>query len=175
MELATQKQISFILKLDQTKKEEELKDLTIKDASIMIKKLLKAQDKQKPKAKAKEKVNKFGVKVGDLYSASWGYDQTNIDFFQVVELVGETMVRVKEVIPVMTEENTKGYSMARDVKFENTNKLLEPVKRSVFIKDQEKGDLKKIKQWGSETYFSISSFANAYKYNGEQLYESWYA
>lgn len=175
MELATQKQISFILKLDQTKKEEELKDLTIKDASIMIKKLLKAQGKQKPKAKAKEKVNKFGVKVGDLYYASWGYDQTNIDFFQVVELVGETMVRVKEVIPVMIEENTEGYSMARDVKFENTNKLLEPVKHSVFIKDQEKGDLKKIKDYGSSLFFSISSYANAHKYNGEKLYESWYA
>lgn len=26
------------------------------------------------------------VKVGDIYYASWGYDQTNIDFFEVVGL-----------------------------------------------------------------------------------------
>jgi hypothetical protein len=171
MELATQKQVSFILKLDQTKKEEDLKELTIKDASIMIRKLLKEQ--KEPKAKAKEKVNKYGVKVGDLYSASWGYEQTNVDFFQVVELVGETMVRVKEVMPVIVETKEYG-AMSRTAKYKNTNELLEPVKCSVFIKDQEKGDLKKIKVWGSETYFGVSSFTDAYKYKGENLYESWY-
>ena len=173
MELATQKQIDFILKLDATKKQEELKDLTIKDASIMIRKLLKEQKEPKAKAKAKAKANKFGVKVGDLYSASWGYEQTNVDFFQVVELVGETMVRVKEVMPVMVETEEYG-AMSRTAKYKNTNELLTPVKSSVFIKDQEKGDLKKIKEWGDETYFNLSSFASAYKYKGESLYESWY-
>lgn len=28
--------------------------------------------------------NKHGVKVGDLFYTSWGYDQTNIEWFQVV-------------------------------------------------------------------------------------------
>lgn len=27
-----------------------------------------------------------GVKVGDFFSSSWGYDQTNIDFYKVVEV-----------------------------------------------------------------------------------------
>ena len=170
MELATQKQISFILKLDETKKEEDLKSLTVKEASIMIRKLLNQPKKKEAK---KEKVNKYGVKVGDLFSSSWGYEQTNVDFFQVVELVGETMVRVKEVMPVIVEEKNIS-CMSKDVRYKNTNELLDPVKHSVFIKDQEKGDLKKIKVWGSEAYFGIASFADAYKYKGEMLYESSY-
>lgn len=37
-----------------------------------------------------------GVKVGDFYCASWGYDQTNIDFYEVVAL-GAKSVKVREV------------------------------------------------------------------------------
>ena len=35
--------------------------------------------------------------VGDVLRSSWGYDQTNIDYFQVVKLVGKTMVEVREL------------------------------------------------------------------------------
>ena len=57
--------------------------------------------KEEPKKKQKKagKKNAFGVKVGDIFSASWGYEQTNNDFFQVIALVGEKSVRVREVHP----------------------------------------------------------------------------
>jgi len=42
--------------------------------------------------KAAEKVNKYGVKVGDVFYDSWGYEQTNIDFYQVIALRGATQV-----------------------------------------------------------------------------------
>ena len=29
-----------------------------------------------------------GLKVGDVLRSSWGYDQTNVDYYEVVELVG---------------------------------------------------------------------------------------
>jgi hypothetical protein len=32
------------------------------------------------------------VKVGDLYHTSWGYDQTNVEYFQVVEVKGKFAV-----------------------------------------------------------------------------------
>lgn len=38
-----------------------------------------------------------GLKVGDVLRASWGYDQTNIDYYQVVELVGKRSVKVREI------------------------------------------------------------------------------
>lgn len=38
-----------------------------------------------------------GVKVGDVFSASWGYDQTNVDYYEVVELVGKRGVKIREI------------------------------------------------------------------------------
>lgn len=132
---------------------------------------------------AAEKVNKYGVKVGDIFSASWGYDQTQVDFFQVVALVGETSARVREVYPRMIDEKPT-CSMAADRTYEMTTELLPPASTSVFIKDQEKGDLKRIKpgycqdpdEANANCYFNLSSFANAYKCNGNTVteYESWY-
>lgn len=133
----------------------------------------------KPAAKP-AKVNKFGVKVGDLFHASWGYDQTNNDFFQVIELVGEQSVRVREVNPVCLDSEATG-PMAEDRVFStNTNgKLLPAAPFSVFIKDQEKGDLKRIKkcEYWETVGFTLDTFASAYKCNSDtiKVYESWYA
>src|SRR6478736_6785039 len=35
-----------------------------------------------------------GLKVGDVLRASWGYDQTNIDYYEVVKLIGKSMVDI---------------------------------------------------------------------------------
>lgn len=37
------------------------------------------------------------LKVNDVLYSSWGYDQTNIDFFQVTKIVSDTMVEVREI------------------------------------------------------------------------------
>ena len=139
--------------------------------------------KADPKAK-KETVNKYGVKVGDLFYASWGYEQTNVDFFQVIALVGECSVRVREVYPQMVEERPTG-PMAADRTYQHTTELLPAASSSVFIKDQENGDLKRIKpgynsdpeEAKKNCYFYLDSFANAHKCTGEftTTYESWYA
>ena len=50
----------------------------------------------KVKAK-KQPVNKYGVKVGDMFCDIWGYEQTNVDFYQVVYLKGSTTVVLKPV------------------------------------------------------------------------------
>lgn len=50
----------------------------------------------KTKAK-KQPVNKYGVKVGDMFCDIWGYEQTNVDFYQVVDLKGSTTVVLKPV------------------------------------------------------------------------------
>jgi hypothetical protein len=137
--------------------------------------------KTKAKTQDAQKVNRFGVKVGDLFSASWGYEQTNVDFFQVVSLVGDSSVRVREVVPEMIREDAV-CSMAADRTYKtNTDgKLLNPVARSIFIKDQEKGDLKRLKSYHkdgrSNPQFSISTYASATLCTGntQTEYESWY-
>lgn len=130
-----------------------------------------------------EKKNVFGVKVGDIFSASWGYEQTNNDFFQVIALVGEKSVRVREVNPPIVRRDPVS-GMAEDRVYKITGEILPPSPHSVFIKDQEKGDLKRIKpgyfqdeeEAKNNCYFDISSYASAYKCNCEikKVYESWY-
>lgn len=134
----------------------------------------------KPAAKVEkaEKVNKFGVKVGDLFYTSWGYEQTNVNFFQVIELVGTSSVRVREVYPPMIDE-TAVSGMSADRTYKITRDLLPAASHASFIKDQEKGDLKRLKSYmqdGSHPQFNLSSFANAYLVEGDSIktYESWY-
>lgn len=138
---------------------------------------------EKSTPKTKEKKNVFGVKVGDIFSASWGYEQTNNNFFQVIALVGEKSVRVREVHPtIISREATCG--MAEDRVYKITKEILPPANYSVFIKDQENGDIKRLKpgyyqdeeEAKKHCYFDLSSYASAYKCNGdtETTYESWY-
>lgn len=144
----------------------------------------KAEDTFPVSGKKAEKTNKYGVEVGDIFSSSWGWEQTNVDFFQVIEIVGETSVRVREVYLPMVKE-TPTCAMAADREYKLTKDILPPAPRSVFIEDQEKGDLKRIKPGYGATpeeerkncSFKISSFASAYKCSGEtfKTYESWYA
>lgn len=37
------------------------------------------------------------LKAGDVLSAMWGYEQTNIDYYEVTKLIGKTMVEVREI------------------------------------------------------------------------------
>tara|TARA_Y100000310_G_scaffold340115_1_gene434845 strand:+ start:786 stop:1913 length:1128 start_codon:yes stop_codon:yes gene_type:complete len=58
-----------------------------------------AKARMNEKAKRREEARNFqhGLKVGDILDANWGYNQTNIDFFQVVDLIGTKMVAVRPI------------------------------------------------------------------------------
>ena len=48
---------------------------------------IEAIEKSKADRREQRKLTKdHDVKVGDIYYTSWGYDQTNIDFYEVVPL-----------------------------------------------------------------------------------------
>lgn len=134
------------------------------------------------KSKKQAPVNKYGVKVGQIFSCSWGYDQTNVNFFQVVKLCGDSRVRVVEVRPECIE--TKAYSWAsEDRTYKNTLEPLPRVERPTWIEDQERGDLRLLRNWGSESdpdiSFGVSSRSShsAHMCCGETFteYVSWYA
>lgn len=132
------------------------------------------------KATKSATVNKYGVQVGDIFHSSWGYEQTNNDFFQVIELVGSSSVRVREVYPPIIETHAVS-GMSEDRIYSISRDLLPPAPSSVFIKDQERGDLKRLKSYAadgvSNPQFNLSSFADAYYCAPGQLktvYESWY-
>lgn len=37
------------------------------------------------------------VEIGDVLMASWGYEQTNIDYYMVIELVGKVSVKIVKI------------------------------------------------------------------------------
>ncbi len=51
----------------------------------------------KAKRQAEKKAQTRGVEVGQFMSASWGYEQTNVNFYKVTKLIGETMAEVVAV------------------------------------------------------------------------------
>lgn len=43
-------------------------------------------------------------KVGDILSSSWGWEQTNINFYQVTEIVGPRTIKVREIYQDRTHD-----------------------------------------------------------------------
>ncbi len=120
------------------------------------------------------------VKVGDVFSCSWGYEQTNVDFFQVIEKVGKNSVRIKEVCPPILENRGTGpFSADRTYDIPSDGTLLPVKSHSVHIKDQQNGDVKRVQaaQYYEDKrpYIRIASYADAYleKPGKSTHYESW--
>ena len=70
--------------------------------------------------------------------------------------------------------------MSADRRYGVTNKILPPVKSSVFISDNEAGDVRRLqKTYSGEPCFKVGRRGGyqdtAQKYTGGVLYESWYA
>lgn len=142
-----------------------------------IEQALDGKKTEKKEKKTKEKPFDFDVHVGDLFFTSWGWEQTNVDFFQVVALSGTKSVRVRHVSPEMVQENAV-CGMAADRTYKTTTEIL-PATSSIFINDDEKGDLKRLKSYASDgksdPIFEVGKGGyTCHKYEGQVLYESWY-
>ncbi|MBY0345465.1 MAG: hypothetical protein K2P98_01200, partial [Neisseriaceae bacterium] len=61
-----------------------------------------ADDKAKFKA---ERAQPRALNVGDVLVSSWGCEQTNIDYFQVVGLVGKSSVMLQEIAKDKTTDS----------------------------------------------------------------------
>ena len=116
-----------------------------------------------------------GVKVGDLFYITWGYEQTNNDFFQVVALVGKQSVRIRQVSPEVLERIPCSH-MSEDIRYKvpEPGEMLPVSTYSVFLKDEEKGDVKRLTMTDYGPAFRLNGHL-ATLYKGETLYNSWYA
>jgi hypothetical protein len=70
-------------------------------------------EESKVARRAARKSFRHTLQLGDVLRASWGYDQTNIDYYQVVALVGESMVEVRAIGSLVTE--TTGFMQGKCV------------------------------------------------------------
>lgn len=104
------------------------------------------------------------AKVGDILVSSWGYEQTNIDFYQVTRVTNRG-VYIREICGMLTDRST-GNGMAGYKK---------PVPGA--FKESEPEKYARVKGSGDGKYsVSDKSYKYTYKTNpGEEYYCSWYA
>lgn len=103
--------------------------------------------------------------VGDILVESWGYDQTNIDFYQIVR-TSEKSVWIKEIAARQISSN--GY---QDQLVAAPGQFIERGYVRGGGKDNGGGRAKRVQwaEWGNQPrpYVTISSYSNAYPWNGE--------
>ena len=118
-----------------------------------------ARKKEVAERKAK-RLAPHSLKVGDILYASWGYDQTNIDWFKVDKLIGKSKVTLVPLGSKFAGETPEGYD----------NRVLpaEQVNRNAFIADGSKNYMVN----GSNNSVTLSSYAWARPWDGQPLYET---
>lgn len=99
------------------------------------------------------------LQVGDILNFTWGYEQTNQDYFQVLQVKGQFVI-IREIASKQTERNT-GNSMAAYVV---------PVKDSFVAESM---PMKKLVQYGDTV--TMASYGYCKKWDGKEDYSSWYA
>ena len=111
----------------------------------------------KGKSKLKKAMEDAPVKVGDIFYNSWGYDQTNIDWYQVVSVspTGKTC-KIREI-----QANVKDTGNMTGETTPIPNKFKGPAKQ------------KKIRVSGSEVNLPME-FGWCPKWDGRPKHSSWY-
>jgi hypothetical protein len=102
----------------------------------------------------KRKQSKLNLKIGDILYTSWGYDQTNVDWYQVTDLFGNSGVILREIGASVTET---GFMSGESLPIRN-DFISEPMRKIV------RGD-----------YITIDESRTAFLWNGKPKYNSWYA
>ena len=117
---------------------------------------LKKKSIQKDKELKENLVN--SISIGDIFVSSWGYDQTNIDAYQVVEKKSKTIILSE--IRISQVPGTEGYMSCQVV----------PVKDAFVDKNVT------IKKLVNTNGIKFSSYKYANKWDGKSsYYNSWYA
>lgn len=105
---------------------------------------------------ARKAVSNEAVEVGTVFHSSWGYDQTNNDFYEVVGKVGKSSVVLREI----ASAHAGGESfMSCQVKPVPGAYCSEPF----------------TKRLGPGNTLHFASYKSAWVWDRETTYESWYA
>lgn len=127
-----------------------------------------ADRKEKEKAEKKrlnDEINaKDHFKVGDFIVNTWGYEQTNVDFYIVTDVKDKT-IEIKEVYGSTVKDSMYSHGMACEVV--PTTKLIENGKSyKLRVKSGYQG---------SVALSNPKSFYYMHKWSGRPEYNSWYA
>lgn len=98
------------------------------------------------------------VKVGDFFRCSWGYDQTNIDFYEVLSRTRWT-VKVRQVDTAVVSDHGSAVKVA-------------PVPGSVHRWNGEVMTKRLQLTYNGQVKFKVASYANAYLWDLVPAYET---
>jgi hypothetical protein len=124
------------------------------------------------------------VKVGDFFYASWGYDQTNVDFYKVVGFTGSgKSVRLQKWSQATDESKDGGPSLdyvvpgaspatvhdhsavTPEMDFWERKEAVKTVPSPVFTKRLSTG-------YKGGAYISLNSYSSASLWGGESVYQT---
>ena len=122
------------------------------------------QAEKAPAAVKAEPVSKYGIKAGDILTDSWGYEQTNVEFYLVTKVISACKIEIVEVGHTLTETNS---SMSGYVIPDTERRISEPLQKIVSQSGYEKKD----GSWHVKINESVSLTA----WDGRPcFYSSWY-
>lgn len=121
---------------------------------------LRAWNKQKLERKLERVSFKTTLKPGDILNTSWGYEQTNVDFFQVIAVLSPKRVQVQAIGKTLKNDDMYG-SMAGQVVPDVS------IKKSIMTCSVRVGE------WVRINKNPGCSFEDAHPWNGQPVYCSW--
>ena len=119
-----------------------------------------------------------GIKIGDIFYCTWGYEQTNISMFQVVKLCGKTSVVLREVKLEVEKQFGDSKNMYCQRTYKIPHKILSPVNEeySFFYDVNNKEKQKQVQHFeNGENFIKLDTYAYAYLYTGQKLDCTWYS
>jgi hypothetical protein len=133
-----------------TYRDERRREKAIEEAADSRRKTLEAKEERR-----QERLKfKHGLNVGDILYSSWGYDQTNIDFYEVTKVIGPKFVEIRALAQkTVRSEQTADYVAPIPGRFARNSR---PMKKRVKPGDSVK----------------ITSYSSAYKWDGKPKYQT---
>lgn len=111
-------------------------------------------------AVATEVVSKYGIKVGDVLYDSWGYEQTNVEFYKVTKIISACKIEIVE-LGHKTVEGSEGRDCC-DVVPNIEREIGDPITKMVT-------------PYGRNSYgVKISECIRLRPWDGSPCYKSWY-
>lgn len=123
------------------------------------------------KAKQKELAEQYSAdhffKIGDIVVNSWGYEQTNIEYYQVTKIT-KRQITVERIAGEMVENSMYSHGMACEVR---------PVKDAFLLGERNEKYTLTVKPHGEKSMSLTGgeSYYHFYKHDGKPEYKSWYA
>lgn len=115
------------------------------------------------KAKRREEMKApHTLKVGDILYTSWGYDQTNVDFYQVTAVVSDRSVKIRQIASKVVSSDGGGCDNVVAIK----DAFLSPAN------EYDKTGIEMLKRANKTNSVNIASYASADMWDGRPMYQT---